>query len=85
VLLQSDICCPQEELKITFADFNSSLCYLRSITLWLFAKEMWINNIKMDLLEIGLSAVDWIGLAQVESSCELGNEPSGGTQLHRVS
>jgi hypothetical protein len=24
----------------------------------------WINNIKMDLLEIGLNAVDWIGLAQ---------------------
>jgi hypothetical protein len=25
----------------------------------------WINNIKVDLLEIGLSVVDWIGLAQV--------------------
>jgi hypothetical protein len=25
---------------------------------------MWIDNIKMDLLEIGLSVVDWIGLAQ---------------------
>jgi hypothetical protein len=24
----------------------------------------WIDNIKMDLLEIGLSAVDWISLAQ---------------------
>jgi hypothetical protein len=24
----------------------------------------WINNIKMDLLEIGLSVMDWIGLAQ---------------------
>jgi hypothetical protein len=24
----------------------------------------WINNIKMDLLEIGLNVVDWIGLAQ---------------------
>jgi hypothetical protein len=24
----------------------------------------WINNIKMDLLEIGLDVVDWIGLAQ---------------------
>jgi hypothetical protein len=24
----------------------------------------WINNIKMDLLEIGLSVLDWIGLAQ---------------------
>jgi hypothetical protein len=25
---------------------------------------MWMDNIKMDLLEIGLSVVDWIGLAQ---------------------
>jgi hypothetical protein len=25
---------------------------------------MWIDNIKMDLLEIGVSVVDWIGLAQ---------------------
>jgi hypothetical protein len=24
----------------------------------------WIGNIKMDLLEIGLNVVDWIGLAQ---------------------
>jgi hypothetical protein len=24
----------------------------------------WIDNIKLDLLEIGLSVVDWIGLAQ---------------------
>jgi hypothetical protein len=31
-----------------------------------------MDNIKMDLLEIGVSVVDWIGLAQ-----ELGNEPSG--------
>jgi hypothetical protein len=24
----------------------------------------WIDNIKMDILEIGLSVVDWMGLAQ---------------------
>jgi hypothetical protein len=24
----------------------------------------WIDNIKMDLLEIGLRVVDWVGLAQ---------------------
>jgi hypothetical protein len=24
----------------------------------------WVDNIKMDLLEIGCSGVDWIGLAQ---------------------
>jgi hypothetical protein len=27
-------------------------------------RRRWINNIKMDLLEIGLSVVDWIGLTQ---------------------
>jgi hypothetical protein len=27
-------------------------------------RRSWIDNIKIDLLEIGVSAVDWIGLAQ---------------------
>jgi hypothetical protein len=27
-------------------------------------RRRWMDNIKMDLLEIGGSAVDWIGLAQ---------------------
>jgi hypothetical protein len=27
-------------------------------------RHRWIDNSKMDLLEIGLSVVDWIGLAQ---------------------
>jgi hypothetical protein len=27
-------------------------------------RRRWINNIKVDLLEIGVSVVDWIGLAQ---------------------
>jgi hypothetical protein len=27
-------------------------------------RHRWMHNIKMNLLEIGLSAVDWIGLAQ---------------------
>jgi hypothetical protein len=27
-------------------------------------RRRWIDNIKMDLLEIGMSVVDWIGLAQ---------------------
>jgi hypothetical protein len=27
-------------------------------------RRRWIDNIRMDLLEIGVSAVDWIGLAQ---------------------
>jgi hypothetical protein len=25
---------------------------------------MWMDNIKIDLLEIGVNVVDWIGLAQ---------------------
>jgi hypothetical protein len=41
-------------------------------------RRWWIDNIEMDLLVIGVSVVDWIGLAQDRySSCELGNEPSG--------
>jgi hypothetical protein len=27
-------------------------------------RRRWIDNIKMDLLDTGLSVVDWIGLAQ---------------------
>jgi hypothetical protein len=27
-------------------------------------RRRWIDNIKMDLSEIGLSVVDWIGLAE---------------------
>jgi hypothetical protein len=27
-------------------------------------RRRWIDNIKMDLLEVGFSVVDWIGLAQ---------------------
>jgi hypothetical protein len=27
-------------------------------------RRRWIGNIKMDLLEVGLSVVDWIGVAQ---------------------
>jgi hypothetical protein len=37
-----------------------------------------MDNIKLDLLEIGLNVVDWIGLAQDRySSCKLCNEPLG--------
>jgi hypothetical protein len=41
---------------------------------------MWLDNIKMDLREIGWDGMDWIDLTQdraVEASCEHGNEPSG--------
>jgi hypothetical protein len=43
-------------------------------------RRMWIDNIKMDLLEIGLSVVDWIGLTQDRyrwRALVIGNEPSG--------
>jgi hypothetical protein len=32
-------------------------------------RRRWIDNIKMDLLEIGSSVVDWIGLAQDRYRC----------------
>jgi hypothetical protein len=39
----------------------------------------WVDNIKMDLREIGWDGMDWICPAEgsVESSCEHGNESSG--------
>ncbi|PNF15776.1 hypothetical protein B7P43_G10443 [Cryptotermes secundus] len=41
----------------------------------------WVDNIKMDLREIGWDGMNWIDLADdkrpVEDSCEYGNEPSG--------
>jgi hypothetical protein len=44
-------------------------------------RRTWVDNIGMDLGEVGWRDVDWIGLAQdrngVESSCGFGIEPSG--------
>jgi hypothetical protein len=42
-------------------------------------RHRWVNNIRMDLGEVGWVDVDWIGLAQDKagSSCEFGNELSG--------
>jgi hypothetical protein len=43
-------------------------------------RRRWIDNIKMDLSELGLSVVDWIGLAQDRyrwRAHELGTESSG--------
>jgi hypothetical protein len=62
-------------------------------------RRRWIYNIKMDLSEMGLGGVDWIGLALVNAVMNLripynvGKLPSGcmtcglssGAQLHRVS
>jgi hypothetical protein len=41
-------------------------------------RHRWVDNIRMDLGEVGWCDVDWIGLAQDRnSSCEFGIEPSG--------
>ena len=40
----------------------------------------WVDNIRMDLQEVGCVYMDWIGLAQdrqLAEACECGNEPSG--------
>jgi hypothetical protein len=50
-------------------------------------RSRWIDNIKMDLLEIGLNVVDWIGLAQDRYrwralvNC---NEPSGSIKCREL-
>jgi len=39
----------------------------------------WLDNIRMDLQEVGCGYMDWIGLAQdrqVVDACECGNERS---------
>ena len=46
-------------------------------------RRRWVDNIRMDLQEMGCGHVDWIGLAQDRDgwrkleACECGNEPSG--------
>jgi hypothetical protein len=41
----------------------------------------WVDNIKMDLLEVGCGGVDWSELAQdrgkLSGTCDSGNEHSG--------
>jgi hypothetical protein len=48
-------------------------------------RRRWVDNIRMDLGEVGWGNVDWIDLAQDrkrwrESSCEFGIEPLGFTK-----
>jgi hypothetical protein len=40
---------------------------VKTSNLILVAVRRWMDNIKMDLLEIGVNVVDWIGLAQDRS------------------
>jgi hypothetical protein len=37
----------------------------------------WLDNIRIDLVEVGWGDVVWLRIGQVESSCEFGIEPSG--------
>ena len=46
-------------------------------------RRRWVDNIRMDLQEVGCGYMDWIGLAQdrqVADPCEYGNEPSGSVK-----
>jgi hypothetical protein len=51
-------------------------------------RHRWMDNIKMDLGEIGWHGVDWIGLAQdrvhVEGCYESDNEPSSSIKYREV-
>jgi len=43
-------------------------------------RHRWVDNICLDLQELGCGYMDWTGLAkerQVADACECGNEPSG--------
>jgi hypothetical protein len=55
------------ELTFNFSDFLGGLSLFAArlllFVIWVLCGR-WIDNIKMDLLEIGVSVVDWIGLAQ---------------------
>jgi hypothetical protein len=45
-------------------------------------RRRWVDNIRMDLREIGWDGMDWIDLAQDrEGSCEYGNKTSGSIKL----
>jgi hypothetical protein len=47
-------------------------------------KHRWVDNIIMDLRDIGWNGMDWIDLAQDMGSCEHGNEPSGSIKFWEV-
>jgi hypothetical protein len=42
------------------------------------SRRRWVDNIRLDLGEVGWGDVDWIGLAENRNSCcKFGIEPSG--------
>jgi hypothetical protein len=47
-------------------------------------RHRWVDNIKIDLREIGWDCMDWIDVAQVMGSCEHGNESSGSLKCREV-
>jgi hypothetical protein len=49
-------------------------------------RHRWMDNIKMDLREIGWDSMDWIGseYGLVEGSCEHGNELSSSIKCWEV-
>jgi hypothetical protein len=46
-------------------------------------RRRWVDNIKMDLREVGWDGRDWIDLAQV-GSCERGDDPPGSMKCWEV-
>jgi len=47
-------------------------------------RRRWVDNIRMDLQEVGCWYVDWIGLAQDRDACECGNETSGSIKMRGI-
>jgi len=43
-------------------------------------RRRWMDNIMMDLQEVGCGYMDWIGLAQEADAFECSNEPSGSVK-----
>ena len=52
-------------------------------------RRKWVDNIRMDLQEVGCGYMDWIGAGpgyrQVADACECGNEPSGSVKCVGIS
>ena len=49
-------------------------------------RRKWVNNMRMDLQEVGCGYVDWIGLAQERDRwLTRGNEPSGSIKMRGIS
>jgi hypothetical protein len=47
-------------------------------------RRRWVDNLKMDLGEIGWGGVGWIGLPLDRDKCEGGNEPWGSIKCWKA-